>query len=190
MEPMTVYAGRPVNSEGRQLRETAVYDFLDAHGIAFERVDHAPAFTMEDCRAIERALGIMICKNLFLCNRQETKFYLLMMPGEKVFKTKELSSQIGSARLSFGKPEKMEQFLNTLPGSASVMGLMNDREHCVTLLMDEDVVREPFVGCHPCINTSSIKIKTEDVLRTLLPATGHEPHFVHLVGEEKETDAP
>ena len=175
--------GRPADEKGRSERELKVYDTLDALGILYQRTDHEPAADMEACLQIDAVLGITICKNLFLCNRQQTAFYLLMMPGNKVFKTKELSSQIHSARLSFGSPEQMEQLLGTTPGSASVMGMIFDTEKKVSLLIDEDVLREPYIGCHPCVNTSSLKIRTTDILERFLPYTGHVPQMVHLVGE-------
>ena len=180
---MELYKGRPDTNEGRLEREIRVYDFLDDHGIEYWRTDHAPADTMEVCYEIDAVLGATICKNLFLCNRQKTKFYLLMMPGDKPFKTKELSSQINSARLSFASAEAMEEYLDILPGSVSVMGLMNDKENAVTLLVDEDVLKGEYVGCHPCVNTSSLKIKTTDVFDKFLKAVGHTATVVHLTGE-------
>ena len=180
---MELFEGRPVNTTGRLPREVRVYDLLDELGIEYLRVDHEPATTMEACEAIDEAIGTLMCKNLFLCNRQQTMFYLLMMPGHKPFKTKELSSQIHSARLSFGSPEQMEAMLETSPGSASIMGLMNDKAHRVQLLIDADVAKEPYIGCHPCVNTSSLKIRTSDILERFLPATGHVPTIVSLIGE-------
>ena len=179
---MILEQGRPLSTEGRLERETRVYDFLDSLGVAYERVDHAPADTMEICQQIDETLGALICKNLFLCNRQGTVFYLLMMPGDKPFKTKELSSQIGSARLSFAGAEKMLEYLDLLPGSVSVMGLMNDRESNVQLLIDEDVLKGDYVGCHPCVNTSSLRLKTRDVIEKILPKTQHDYRVVHLEG--------
>ncbi|MBQ9773207.1 MAG: prolyl-tRNA synthetase associated domain-containing protein [Clostridia bacterium] len=176
--------GRPTDCAGREAREVRTYDFLDELGISYERVDHERADTMEVCRAIDEALGARICKNLFLCNRQGTAFYLLMMPGDKVFKTKELSAQIGSARLSFASPEKMLEYLDICPGAVSVMGLVNDHAHAVQLLVDEDVLKGDYVGCHPCVNTSSLRLKTRDVFEKILPATGHAWQTVHLAGEE------
>ena len=176
--------GRPETNEGREEKEIRVYDMLDELGVSYQRVDHEAAFTMEACEEIDKVLQAMTCKNLFLCNRQKTKYYLLMIPGDKVFKTKELSKQIGSARLSFGSPEAMEEMLGVTPGSATIMGLMNDPEHKVQLLVDEDVLKEEEFGCHPCVNTSSLRLKTADVFGKVLEHFGHEMVKVHLVGEE------
>ena len=153
-------------------------------GIAYQRTDHERADNMEACNEIDAALGVLICKNLFLCNRQKTNFYLLMMPGNKKFKTKELSSQINSARLSFASPEDMLKYLDIEPGAVSVMGLMNDKAHTVQLLIDEDVLKGEYLGCHPCVSTSSLKLKTADLMEKYLPATGHAYKTVHLVGED------
>ena len=183
---MELMNGRPDNTEGRLEKERRVYDLLDSLGVAYQRVDHEAAMTMEACEEIDRMLskgvenGVAICKNLFLCNRQETDFYLLLIPGDKPFKTKYLSAQIGSSRLSFGKPEYMEQYLDITPGSVSVMGLMNDREKKVRLLIDQDVLEEEYYACHPCINTSSLRFKTADLVEKLIPAMDHEPTMVKL----------
>lgn len=171
---MQLQKGRPVDTTGRLEKEMRTYDLLDKLGVAYERVDHAPAMTMEVCQEIDHILQATICKNLFLCNRQETSFYLLMIPDTKVFHTKDLSAQIGSARLSFAKPEYMERFLDITPGSVSVMGLMNDKEHRVQLLIDEDVLTGEYVGCHPCINTSSLRFRTADLVEKILPAMEHD----------------
>ena len=189
--------GRPQDAAGRLARETRVYDLLDSLGIEYERIDHEAAFTMEACEAIDRALGTLICKNLFLCNKQETRFYLLMIPGSKVFKTKDLSRQIGSSRLSFAPPEAMEKYLDVTPGSVSVMGLMNDHDHHVQLLVDRDVLCAPTLGCHPCVNTSSLRLGMRDVTEVFLPAVGHEMIVVDLPPHgdggnlcEAQTDGP
>lgn len=172
--------GRPQDAAGRLAREMRVYDLLDRLGIEYERIDHEAAFTMEACEAIDRALGTLICKNLFLCNRQKTKFYLLMIPGDKVFRTRDLSRQIGSARLSFASPEAMEAYLDITPGSVSVMGLMNDHGRQVQLLVDREVLAAPTLGCHPCVNTSSLRLRMADVTDVFLPAVGHEMIVVDL----------
>ncbi|OAA95112.1 prolyl-tRNA synthetase associated domain-containing protein [Clostridium coskatii] len=177
----TIYTTKPADS--RLSKEMAVYDLLEELDIPYSRIDHDVTASIEDCHNVERLLGITICKNLFLCNSQKTDFYLLMMPGDKKFKTKELSSQIQSSRLSFAPAEYMEKYLNITPGSVSVMGLMNDAEHNVKLLIDEDVIKGEYVGCHPCINTSSLKIETKYIIDKFLPHTGHLPTYVKLTGE-------
>ena len=171
---MEVQQGRPADTAGRLEKEIRTYDLLDRLGVEYERIDHEPAMTMEDCKEVDQLLEAVICKNLFLCNRQKTAFYLLMIPDTKVFHTKDLSAQIGSARLSFAKPEYMEEFLDITPGSVSVMGLMNDQEHRVQLLIDEDVLDGEYIGCHPCINTSSIRFKVKDLIEKVIPAMGHD----------------
>lgn len=172
--------GRPADCAGRLEKEVRTYDFLDKLNIEYERIDHEAAMTMDVCAEIDEALGAMICKNLFLCNRQETTFYLLMIPGDKKFKTKDLSAQIGSSRLSFAKETYMEEFLDITPGSVSVLGLMNDREHRVQLLVDRDVLKGDYIGCHPCINMSSLRIRQKDMWEKIVPALEHEPVFVTL----------
>ena len=177
---MILEQGRPADWAQRLPKEIRCYDLLDALGVSYQRIDHEPAMTMEACAAIDQALEATICKNLLLCNRQCTQFYLLMIPGDKVFRTSALSKQIGSSRLSFAAPEYMERFLDITPGSVSVLGLMNDRENHVQLLIDEDVAKGEFFGCHPCINTASLRIATRDLFGKIIPAMGHEPRFVTL----------
>ena len=174
----TLFTGRPADT--RTPREERCYDLLDSLGVEYYRVDHEHADTIQDCELVENLLGAKICKNLFLTNRQQTDFYLLIMPGEKPFKTKLLSKQINTARLSFGTPEQMERYLDTLPGSASVLGLMNDRENRVRLLVDKDLLSEETFGCHPCQNTSSLRFRTAELFERILPAMHHEPTFVEL----------
>ena len=177
---MELLQGRPATNEGRLEKEIRVYDFLDSLGIDYQRIDHEAGNTMEALEDVHSALGAMVCKNLLLCNRQKTSFYLLMMPGDKPFKTKDLSAQIGSSRLSFADGEFMEEFLDITPGSLSVLGLMNDKENRVRLLMDEDILADEYVGCHPCINTSSLRLKKTDLMERIIPAMGHEPTMVKL----------
>lgn len=177
---MELQKGRPTDEIGRLAKEIRVYDFLDKLNVEYHRIDHEPAFTMEVCQEIDKSLKATICKNLFLCNRQKTDFYLMMIPGDKVFKTKELSHQIGAARLSFAEPAFMESFLDITPGAASIMGLMNDKENRVRLLVDEDVLKGEFIGCHPCVNTSSLKLRTEDVFGKILEAMNHDMKVVKL----------
>lgn len=172
--------GRPTDETGRLAKEIRSYDLLDSLGVFYQRIDHQAAMTVDACQEIDAALNAQICKNLFLCNRQETNFYLLMIPGEKKFKTKELSTQLGCSRLSFANETHMQKFLDITPGSVSVLGLMNDTENHVQLLMDEDLLKQEFIGCHPCINTSSLRLKKDDLLQTIIPAMHHTPIFVKL----------
>lgn len=177
---MELIKGRPDNCEGRLDREVRVYDFLDNLGIEYFRTDHDEANTMEVCNEIDKVLGTLICKNLFLCNRQKTDFYLLMMPGDKPFKTKDITKQLGCSRLSFADSEAMLEYLDIKPGAVSIMGLINDKDNKVRLVIDRAVVEEDTIGCHPCVSTSSLKIKTDDILNVYLPAVHHEPTFVEL----------
>ena len=177
--------GRPESDEGRLEKEIRCYDLLDRIGVEYWRTDHpdAEAYTMEACREIDAVLGAVVCKNLFLTNRQHTEFYLLMMPGDKPFKTKELTSQLGCSRLSFASGEEMVEMLGCSPGSSSIMGLMNDKDNRVRLVVDEDVLKDEFLGCHPCINTSSLKLHTEDAFGVLLKTVHHDMTVVKLIGK-------
>ena len=175
-----LYTTRPA-PDRRLEKEMKVYDTLETLGIPFVRVDHEVTATIESCLEVEAILEIEICKNLFLCNSQKTSFYLLMMPGNKKFRTADLSRQINSSRLSFAAAEYMEEFLDITPGSVSVLGLMNDAGNRVQLLIDRDILSQEFIGCHPCINTSSLKIKMTDLLDKFLPYIKHEPVIVELL---------
>ena len=185
---MELLHGSPEDMTGRSDRERRAYEFLDALGIPFERTDHPeqPATTMEVCAEVDAILGVHICKNLFLCNRNKSCYYLLVMPGDKPFKTRELSAQIGSTRLSFADEAAMARYLDVRPGSVSVLGLMNDRERAVRLVIDEDVLGEELFGCHPCENTSSVRFATRDLTEKILPALGVTPAVVHLEGAEAQ----
>lgn len=186
--------GRPVRAAGpdcvkdpidRTPEELACYDLLDSLGIVYTRVDHSAADTIEACHRVEQILGWPICKNLFLCNRQKTQFYLLMLEGDKVFHTKDLSKQLGVSRLSFAGPEDLQQYLGLKPGSVTVLGLKNDKENKVQLVMDKPIFEGAFVSCHPCISTSTLSLSAEDLLKKLLPAMGHEPIVVDLPEDEE-----
>ena len=178
------YEGRPGNVSERLEKEQRCYALLDELQIPYARVDHEHADTIEACEAVEQVLGEKICKNLFLCNRQKTQFYLLMLEGEKVFKTKDLSKQLGVARLSFAAPADMEKYLDITPGSVSVLGLMNDHDGRVRLLIDRDLLDDTYLCCHPCINTSTLAVSTQDILTKFLPAVHHEPIIVDLPDPE------
>lgn len=177
---MELIEGRPQNTNDRLPKEIRVYDLLDKLNIDYHRVDHEAAMTMEACVEIDRVLDATTCKNLLLCNRQKTDFYLLLMPGDKVFQTKELSAQLGVSRLSFASGEAMEEFLDITPGSLSVMGLMNDKDFRVKLVIDAPVLEGEFIGFHPCINTTTLRVKTTDLTGRIIPAMAHAPTIVNL----------
>ena len=176
-----LYKGRPADT--RIPKEERCYELLESLGVEFERVDHDYADTIEACHEVEKVLGCEICKNLLLTNRQMTDVYLLLMPGDKPFKTKILSKQIGSARLSFASEEQMLKHLDITPGSVSVLGLMNDGDSKVRLWVDRELLNQEYIGCHPCINSSTLKIKTSDVMEKLLPAMQPEASLVDLPWE-------
>ena len=180
----TIYKGRPADAQNRLSKELAVYDLLDKLEIPYERADHETANTIADCENIENVLGTSICKNLFLRNRQGTDFYLLLMPGDKNFRTSTVSKLLGVARLSFAEPELLMEYLSLTPGSVTVLSLMNDPEHKVRLVIDSDVLKEEYFGCHPCINTSTLKIKTKDILDVFIPYCGHEPVILDIPAPE------
>lgn len=179
-----LYHGRPADCTGRTEAECRCYDLLDTLGIAYDRVDHDPAATIAICEQVDQILGTEICKNLFLCNRQRTQYYLLLLRGSKAFHTKDLSHQLGCSRLSFAPAEDMVRYLGLHPGSASVLGLMNDTAGKVTLVIDQSVLRQTFWGCHPCINTASLRLRGQDILEKFLPAVHHCPVFVDLPDDE------
>ena len=178
---MELFKGRPADVSDRTEKEIRVYDYLDKLSIDYWRLDHAPAFGSEEelCIEIEESLGARICKNLFLANRQRTKFYMLMIPEHKAFRSSDISKQAGSSRLHFAESEYMEELIGCTPGSASVMGLIYDTDHKVQLLVDDEVINAEYVGCHPCINTSSLRIRSEDIFKRFVEATGHDFIVVH-----------
>lgn len=178
---MELVEGRP--QDKRIDKEERVYDLLDQLNIDYQRIDHEEANTMEICLEIEKTLKSTICKNLFLVNSNKSQYYLLILKENKKFKTKIISKQINSSRLSFGSDEKMLEYLDITPGSVSLLGLMNDHDFKVQLLMDKDLLQDEYLGCHPCINTSSLRIKMKDVFEKIIPSLHHEPIFVEVYNE-------
>lgn len=180
--------GRPADCTGRIPNEIATYDLLDALGVRYERIDHGPAMTMEDCREVDLALDAAVAKNLVLTNRQQTVFYLLMIPGDKRFKTSDLSHQLGVSRLSFASADHLKELLDVTPGSVSVLCLRKDPENRVTLLVDRDITRGQYIGCHPCINTTSLRFAQKDLWEVILPALHHDVTIVDLPDNTMEEE--
>ena len=177
---MEIYHGRPKYDDGRLEKELKVYDLLDELGISYERVDHEALQTIEACQKVDETLGIFICKNLFLCTANKKEFYLLMIVGDKRLVTKDVSKKLSTSRLSFANESYMEEYLDITPGSVSVLGLMNDTENHVQLVIDEDVLKGEYVGCHPCINTSSLRVRTADLMEKIIPAMHHEAKIIQI----------
>ncbi len=175
-----LYHGRPEDCANRLQVEQDTYALLDRLSVPYDRVDHDHLDTMEACEAVAELLGTSLCKNLLLCNSQKTCYHLLLLPGEKKFQTKVFSKAIGSARLSFATPEAMEELLHLTPGSVSVLGLQYDTDNRVNLYIDRELLSQSYLGCHPCINTSSLCLSMQDVLEKLLPALHHTPTVVDL----------
>ena len=159
---------------------------LETLRIPYRMVEHPAAGAMEDLVAVEERLGVRICKNLFLCNRQKTVFYLLLIPADKRFKTSVVSKLIGSSRLSFGEEDKLYELLGVRPGSITPLGLVFDEAHQVNLLIDREVLALEEIGMHPLVNTASIAMKTEDLIKVYFPFTGHEPQILDIPGETEE----
>ncbi len=183
MDQLKLYHSRPADCTGRDTAETACYDALDALGIAYDRVDHDALFTMEALTPVETVLGCGVAKNLFLTNRRQTDLYLLIMPGDKPFKTKYLSAQLGCSRLSFGSEELLRDYLGVTHGSASVLCLLRDKAKRVRLLGDRELLGAEYFACHPCRNTSTLRFSTADLVNKLLPALHHEITWVDLPRE-------
>ncbi len=154
---------------------------LNELNIPYELKFHPPAYSIEACEELVHKLGEGVhCKNLFLCNRQETEFFLLLIRFDKKFRTAEVSKQIGKARLSFAKDTYLEKYLHVQPGSVSPMGLLFDKDHRVNLLIDKDIIEYEKIYFHPCDNTASLLLKVQDFLNTFLPYTGHVPTLVDI----------
>ena len=180
---MEALTGRPSDLSGRLDKEKRVYDLLDRLDVSYQQADHPPLITMSARAEVERLFQAIVCKNLFLRDARGSHFYLLVILGDKRFKTSDISRQIGSSRLSFAPAEDLERLLDIAPGSVSVLGLMNDRENQVQLLLDRAVPEDEFLLCHPCVNTSSLKLRSKDLLEKILPTLRHQPVFVHVAGD-------
>ena len=180
-----LFKGRPSEESDHNisLDEKIVYDFLDTLNVEYSVLTHPAAATMEECEKIRNRIGVPVFKNLFLTNKQQSQFYLLMIPADKPFKTKYLSSQIGCSRLSFASAENMAEFLHIEPGAVSPMGLIHDKQQKVKLIVDRDLADIDTYACHPCVNTASIIISLNDLLTKVIPTTGHNFEWVTLPAE-------
>lgn len=154
-----------------------VTEKLNELSIAYTMLEHQPIMTMAEGEAIANALGVKACKNLFLVNRYGEHF-LPLLSGEKRLDTKSIAKQIGSSHLSFASAYDLQDYLSVEQGAVSVLALMFDEDKRVKLIIDQDVVNQEFIGCHPCVNTCSLKLRTKDVLNRFMPAVGHEQYLI------------
>ncbi|MCR1899643.1 prolyl-tRNA synthetase associated domain-containing protein [Irregularibacter muris] len=169
-----------IPSDDRTKTEKTVFSLLQKLNIPFERVDNDVVETMEECEEINQVLGTEIRKSIFLCNRKKTSFFLVVMPANKSLDVKSLGRKIGVSGLSFASGELMEKHLGAKPGSASVMGLVNDEDDYVQLIIDKEVAEAEWFGSNTGMNTSHIKIKTSDLLHKFLPQIGHKAEMIEL----------
>ena len=158
----------------------AVYAFLDRLGIAYSRASHAPAFTMADCVAVDRQLGALTVKNLFLTPKNGRRFYLCVTRPNARFRTSEVSRQVPSPRLSFAPEQALFEKLRCHGGSASPMGLIFPEAAGVGLVVDGALREVPVVAFHPCDNTATVIFLQEDFFRRVVPALAHEPIWLDV----------
>ncbi|MBV7276096.1 prolyl-tRNA synthetase associated domain-containing protein [Clostridium sp. PL3] len=162
-----------------ELQEKTYHTLNDLH-IPFERVDTDEAITMEDCVQIDKKLDMKMVKTLFLCNRQQTAFYLFITVGDKPFKSKEFSNALGVARVSFAPADLMEKMLGTKIGAATVFSAMLDKDNAVQIVFDKDITHEEWYGCSDGTTTGYMKIKTAQIIHDFLPYVKHMPAIVEV----------
>ena len=155
-----------------------VYAVLERLGIPVERIDNDPAVTMEDCEAVDAALGVPTVKTLLLCNRQQTMFYLYVMPGDKPFSTKDFGAALQISRVSFAPAEKLREFLGTEVGATTPLSLVADPDKRVRLIIDKAAVAPEAIGFPDGTTTCYMRMRTTDLLGLFIPAAGHEPTFI------------
>ncbi len=160
--------------------EKEVYGKLNELNISFDRVDNDVVESMEECLEIDKKLGTEIRKTIIVCNEKKTQFYLIVLPSEKRFDSKEFRNKMECSRVSFAKVEDMERVLGVLPGSATVMSVIKDNDNIVQVVIDKEVADEEFFGCNTGANTRHIKIKTKDLIDVILPNLNHEPKIIEL----------
>ncbi len=161
------------------LQEKTYHALADLH-IPFERVETDEAITMEDCVQINDKLGMKMVKTLFLCNRQQTAFYLFVTAGDKPFRAKDFSSALDIARVSFAPAELMEQMLGTKIGAATIFSTLIDYENLVQVVFDQEVLAEEWYGCSDGTTTGYMKVETQLILHRLLPHAKHTPIIIKV----------
>ena len=156
------------------------YEALEKLQIPFERVDTDEAVTMEDCAAINEKLNMDMVKTLFLCNRQQTDFYLLVTTGDKPFRSKNFSNALGVSRVSFAPVESMESMLGTKIGATTIFSSLLDDKNRVRVVFDRDVLFKKWYGCSDGTTTGYMKLRTDDIYQRFLPFTKHIPTVIEV----------
>lgn len=169
-----------VPTDERCALETKVYETLSKLSIPFELVDNDSVESMEECIEISEKLGAEIRKTIFLCNRKKTSFYMVILPANKSFNTKEHCKKMDVSRLSFASGDLMMQHLDVAPGTATIMSLINDPDEKVELFIDKEIANSEFFACNPGANTTHLKIKTKDLLNKLLPKIDHPATIIEF----------
>ncbi len=157
-----------------------VYRTLDELSISYERVETDEAITMEDCIEIDKKLNMKMVKTLFLCNRQETNFYLYITTGDKKFDSKKFSQELEISRVSFAKEGKMNEMLGTRIGAATIFSSLIDNDLKVQIVIDKDVLNEEYYGCSDGTTTGYMKIKTDDIINKVLPYSKHKETIIEM----------
>lgn len=166
--------------KGHNETQDRAFALLEELNIPFECVENEVVETMEECKELDEALGTEIRKSLLIRNQKKTRYYLVVMPAAKRCNMGDLSWKLGEGKLSFASEQAMMDLLGAHPGSASIMGIINDTEDAVQVVFDQSVTKEEWFGCNTGINTAHLKLKTEDVLKKILPALHHKPMIVSL----------
>jgi Ala-tRNA(Pro) deacylase len=160
---------------------TELFARLSELGIATRTVEHPPVFTVAESEKLERDIPGGHTKNLFLKDAKD-RLFLVTAESHNQIDLKSLHKVLGCARLSFGKPELLEEVLGVAPGSVTAFALINDRACRVSFVLDARLMEYDYINCHPLENTATTSVAREDLLR-LIRSCGHEPRILKLSGE-------
>jgi len=183
-----LYVSEIVNEKPKEFEnetQRMIYEALEELKIPFDRVENDFMISMEDCEAVNKKMNTRMAKNLFLCNRQKTEFYLFITKDNKHFNTKIFSKAMGISRVSFAPEETLTEYLGTKIGATTIFSLVYDKDCKVHLVIDKDVLEEKFHACNDGTNNAHIKITTKDLMEKYLKYTKHEPVIIEFKEEEE-----
>ena len=175
---LIVKQGRPEDFDKRPEKEQRVYEFLDELGIDYLYLDHQEEFSMGDAADADEAIGVVGAKNVFLRDKKRRNYFLILVNGTKRIDLKPISELTGIKKLTFCHEDDLDEVLGLTPGAVTPLGLLNDPEGRVQLIIDESLQDEELFAMHPCVNTVTIRMSNQDFMNTVIPAMGHEPIFV------------